>query len=109
MNQRWIGWTAALVALGMLAAAGRVHAQVETPTQGLTLAELQMRLKRAQSETELEPKLKQEVIETYQAALERLEIANEAADTAKVYLDRIQTIPEELARVREKLSQLPED
>lgn len=72
-----------------------------------TLADLQTRLRRAQSETELEPKLKQEVIDTYQAAIERFEIATEAAATAERYQKLMATVEDSIKKTRDKLAQLP--
>lgn len=73
-----------------------------------TLAELQTRLKHAQSETELEPKLKQEVIDTYQAAIERYEISTEASKTAMMFVQRLSSVPLDLQKAQQKLLSLPE-
>lgn len=86
---------------------GAVAQNVES-THELTLAELQMRLKHAQSETELEPKVKQSVVEAYQAAIERFEIADEAAMTAKSYLQRMNTAADDLQQAKLKLAELPD-
>ncbi|MBC8114826.1 MAG: hypothetical protein H7062_10640, partial [Candidatus Saccharimonas sp.] len=86
---------------------GSALAQTGTPAAGPTLAELQTRLKHAQSETELEPKLKQDVVELYQAAIERIEIADEATVTAKSFLQRMNSVPEDLRQSKAKLASLP--
>lgn len=102
----WRRWRRAGAILVLaLVAYGRVWAQ-SNPATGPTLAELQTRLKHAQSETELDPKVKQLVIETYQAAIERLEIADEATAGARSFLQRLNAIPAELEQVRVKLSEL---
>ena len=105
--RRWIGG-GAVVVMVLLLVSGRGFAQTDVPATGPTLAELQTRLKHAQSETELDPKVKQEVIETYQAAIERLEIADEAAVKTKQFEQRTSAVSEELRRVRQKLDLLPE-
>ncbi len=74
----------------------------------LTLAELQMRLKHAQSETDLPLKVKKSVIETYQSAIERFEIADEAAVAAKSYLQRMNTVAGDLEQAKLKLAALPD-
>ena len=100
---RWRGTGATLVLA--LVAYGSVWAQ-SNPVKGPTLAELQTRLKHAQSETELDPKVKQQVIETYQAAIERLEIADEATAGARSFLQRLNAIPDDLQEVQVKLAEL---
>ncbi len=92
----------------LLAGLGVALAQTSTPATGPTLADLQMRLKHAQSETDLEPKLKQQVVETYQAAIERLEIATESTATAKSFLQRLNSVTSDLAEARQKLAEVPE-
>ncbi|HEY4262654.1 MAG TPA: hypothetical protein VGM98_21010, partial [Schlesneria sp.] len=74
----------------------------------LTLADLQMRLKHAQSENELAPKVKQTVIETYQSAIERFEIADEAAVVAKSYTQRMNTVTADLQQAKQMLAALPD-
>lgn len=109
MTRRWkqrFGGATALVM--MLVLVGGVFAQPSTPMAGPTLAELQTWLKRAQSETELEPNLKQDVVELYQAAIERIEIADEATATAKTFLQRMDSVAEELWQTKAKLAALPE-
>ncbi len=109
MNRRclnqWIGGTAALVILTVWKIAA---AQTDAPATGPSLAELQTRLKHAQAETELDPKIKQEVIETYQSAIERFELASEATTTAKAFLQRIDSVAEQLRQVKLKLAMPPE-
>jgi len=83
---------------------GSVLAQSDAASTGPTLAELQTRLKHAQTETELEPKLKQDVVELYQAAIERIEIANEATATTKSFLQRLNTVAADLRRAKELLA-----
>ena len=100
----WIGGAAALVVLLVM---GSAFAQTGTPTGGPTVAELQTRLKHAQSETELDPTVKREVIEAYQSAIERLEIADEASLKTKHFQQRITSVPDELRRVMQKLDLLP--
>jgi len=102
MKKRICSWgPVAFCLLGALVSA-------QTDPAPLTLEELQTRLKRAQSETELEPMVKQEVVETYQAALERFEIATEATETARRFQDQLQAVEQDLGKVREKLAELPE-
>lgn len=91
-----------------LFAVGGLWAQ-SNPTTGLTLSELQTRLKHAQSETELDPKLKQQVIETYQAAIERLEIADEATSGARSFLQRVNSIPDDMHQVQQKLVEVSQN
>ena len=68
-----------VVSLAVIAASGNLFAQpggvapenrVATGASGPTLSELQTRLKRAQSDGELEPAVKQQVIELSTALLE---------------------------------------
>ncbi len=107
MTRRWerrFGGAAALVILTLV---GSSLAQTGAPAAGPTLAELQLRLKHAQSETDLEPKLKQDVVELYQAAIERIEIADEATLIAKAFLQRMNSVAEDLRRTKEGLASLP--
>ena len=95
----------AIVAL--LALFGSVLAQPSTPGAGPTLVELQTRLKRAQSDVELEPALKQKVVALYQTAIERIEIANEEAAKSKTFLQRMESVADELRQTRVRLTSLP--
>ena len=92
----------------LLAGLGVALAQSSNPKAGPTLADLQMRLKHAQSETELEPKFKQQVVETYQSAIERMEIANESTTVAKSFLQRMNSVTADLIVARQKLAEMPE-
>lgn len=74
----------------------------------LTLAELQMRLKHAQSEPELAPKIRQTVIETYQSAIERFEIADQATVKSKSYLQRMNSVAADLQQAKLMLTTLPD-
>lgn len=67
-----------------------------------------MRLKHAKSETELDPKQKQDVIATYEAAIERLEIATEATVLAVKFQQRLDSAAADLRLAREHLAELPE-
>ncbi len=104
----WRRTRSGLVAFaGMWLFVGMATAQTSSSSSGPTLAELKTRLKHAQSETELEPKLKQDVIELYQAAVERLEIADEATVKAKAFLQRLNTLGDELNHAKARLAALP--
>ena len=83
-------------------------AQTGTPAAGPTLVELQTRLKRAQADVELEPMLKQKVVELYQAAIERLEIADEATAKTKTFRQHMDTVADELRQTKVRLASLPE-
>ena len=106
-RRRGRGWVGGAAALVVLLSMGGALAQTGAPAAGPTLADLQTRLKHAQSETELDPQVKQEVIETYQAAIERLEIADEATLKTRQFQQRLTSVPDELRRVRSKLDLLP--
>jgi potassium efflux system protein len=101
-----------IVSLGamlLLALAAVINcATGQTESAELTLADLQMRLKRAQSETDLPEKVKQTVIETYQSAIERFEIADEAAVVAKSYSQRMNTVAADLQQAKQMLAALPD-
>ncbi|MDB5346087.1 MAG: mechanosensitive ion channel [Schlesneria sp.] len=97
-----------VVFFAVLAVLNYAIAQSVEPADELTLADLQMRLKHAQSEIELAPKVKQTVIETYQSAIERFEIADEAAVAAKSYLQRMNTVAEDLQQAKLMLATLPD-
>ena len=101
--ERWFGGATALIILALV---GSALAQTGVPSAGPTLVELQTRLKHAQSETELEPKLKQDVIGLYQAAIERIELASEATVTTKSFLQRMNTVAADLRHVKETLASL---
>lgn len=101
----WKSGATAIVLLSMIQCG---LAQTSSPPAGPTLEDLQTRLKQSQSETELEPQLKQEVIDTYQAAIERLEIASEAAATAESFHQRLGSVPEQLQLAQQALALLPE-
>jgi chromosome segregation ATPase len=77
-------------------------------SSGPTLIELQTRLKRAQSDGELEPAVKQRVVELYQSAIERIEIAGEEAAKAKAFTERTASVPEKLRQAKERLAKAPE-
>lgn len=102
-----IGLLSGFVCAVLLAAINMAVAQNGEPA-AITLPELQMRLKHAQSETELEPKVKQKVIETYQSAIERFEIADEATKAAKSFLQQMNTVADDLQRAKDKLAELPD-
>ncbi|MBS0203923.1 MAG: mechanosensitive ion channel [Planctomycetes bacterium] len=108
MMRRVSVWTGGVGAAMILAVVASAVAQVSQPASGPTLDDLKKYLKHAESETELEPTLKQEVIERYQAAIERREIAGEAADATKSFLQRINSAPEELRLVRQNLASPPQ-
>ncbi len=108
MTRRWERRFGGAVALAMLTLAGSVLAQPGTPVAGPTPAELKLRLRHAQSETELAPKLKQDVIELYEAAIERIEIADEATLTAKTFLQRMNSVAEDFRQTKVRLASVPE-
>ncbi len=106
-----------VVSLAVIAASGNLFAQpggvapenrVATGASGPTLSELQTRLKRAQSDGELEPAVKQQVIELYQSAIERIEIAGEEAAKAKAFTERLASVTDKLRVAKERLSATPE-
>ena len=105
-TRRWEWQFGGAAALMILAVVGSALAQTIAPSAGPTLAELQTRLKHAQSETELEAKLKQDVVRLYQAAIERIEIADEATVTAKSFLQRMNSVADELRQTKAKLASL---
>ena len=107
-TRRWERRFGSAAALVLVTLVGSLLAQSDAPSAGPTLAELQTRLKHAQSETELEPKLKQDVIELYQAAIERIEIANEATVTTKSFLQRMNSVADGLRQATLKLASFPE-
>lgn len=107
-NKRTHAWVIGVFSLLLISGTRVTIAQNSSPATGPTLADLQMRLKRAQSETELEPKLKQQVIETYEAAIERLEIADEATVTAQSFQKRISSVATDLAESQQALKSLPD-
>ena len=102
------GMIIAWAALLLCASTSHGLAQTEDLSREVTLEDLQTRLKHAQAETELEPKVKQQVIEVYQSAIERLELASEATANTQKFLQRIDTAPAELVQLKQKLSELPE-
>ena len=75
---------------------------------GPTLIELQTRLKRAQSDGELEPAVKQQVVELYQSALERIAIADEEAAKSKLFAERLNSVGEKLRQAKARLAAMPE-
>ena len=77
-------------------------------SSGPTLSELQTRLKRAQSDGELEPAVKQQVIELYQSAIERIEIAGEEAAKSKAFTERMNSVGEKLRLAKARLAATPE-
>jgi potassium efflux system protein len=97
-----------VVFFAVLAVSNYALGQNGGPEGELTLAELQMRLKHAQLETDLTPKVSKTVIETYQSAIERFEIADEAAAAAKSYLQRMNTVADDLEQAKLKLAALPD-
>jgi potassium efflux system protein len=97
-----------VVFFAVLAVLNCATAQSVEPDGGLTLDELQMRLKHAQSEDELAPKVKQTVIETYQSAIERFEIADEAVVAANSYSQRMNTVAADLQQAKQMLAALPD-
>jgi len=92
----------------LLALFGSALAQTGTPATGPTLVELQTRLKRAQSDVELEPMSKQKVIALYQAAIERIEIADEETAKSKMFLQRMETVADELRQTKVRLASQPD-
>ena len=109
MMRRYVQWWMHVIVVAMvLAILATAGAQVSHPGAGPTLEELKKHLKHAESETDLDPKLKKEVIDRYQAAIERLEIATEAAETTKSYLQKIDAAPAELKAAQQKLAAPPE-
>lgn len=107
-GRRWIVSWVGIGFLAIVAAMPCAHGQNGDSAHEITLSDLQMRLKHAQSETELAPKVKQTVIETYQSAIERFEIADEAAMTAKSFLQRMNTVADDLEQAKLKLATLPD-
>lgn len=101
-------WIGRLAVMAILATPANLFAQAPASSSGPTLTELQNQLKHAISETELDPKVKQEVIDTYQAAIERLSIASEAAVGGGTLLGRLHQVSGELSQVKQKLAELPE-
>ena len=97
-----------VVVVAMLALLGSARAQPSTPATGPMLVELQTRLKRAQSDPELEPMLKQKVIALYQAAVERIEIAGEETAKTKTFLQRMETVADDLRQTRVRLASQPD-
>ena len=77
-------------------------AQSGSPSIGPSLAELKMRLKRAQADVELEPILRQQVIDLYAAAMERIEIATEATSIAAAFSKRTNSVNDELQTIQAK-------
>lgn len=77
-------------------------------SSGPTLIELQTRLKRAQSDGELEPAVKLQVIELYQSAIERIEIAGEEAAKARAFTERLASVTDKLRVAKERLAATPE-
>ena len=72
------------------------------------MIELQTRLKRAQSDGELEPAVKQQVVELYQSAIERIEIAGEEAAKSKLFAERLNSVGEKLRQAKARLAAMPE-
>ncbi|MBM4076524.1 MAG: hypothetical protein FJ267_12905, partial [Planctomycetes bacterium] len=65
-----------------------------------TLSELQTRLRHSQSEVELDPATKQKVIDTYRAAVERMEIAEEETAKSKSFQLRLKGVHEQLNQAK---------
>ena len=97
-----------VVVVAMLALLGSARAQPSSPATGPTLVELQTRLKRAQSDVELESMLKQKVVALYQAAIERVEIADEETAKTKTFLQRMDSVADELRQTKVRLASQPD-
>ena len=102
-----------VVSLMAIATGGSLFAQPggaasAATSSGPTLSELQTRLKRAQSDGELEPAVKQQVIELYQSAIERIEIAGEEAAKSKAFTERMNSVGEKLRLAKARLAATPE-
>ncbi len=98
-----------LMSLAMMACSASLCAQPAVPAvSGPTLIELQTRLKRAQSDGELEPAVKQQVVELFQSAIERIEIAGEEAAKSKLFAERMNSVGEKLRQAKARLVAMPE-